>query len=179
MPNTLLEAIKAAYPNVVHPEIFIPSLSTYLNKYQIDTPSRQAMFIAQLLHESAGFKYTKEIWGPSTWQVKYEGNIKLGNINPGDGKKFMGRGLIQLTGRNNYKKFSDWIHDASIMEHPERVEQADYAVLSAIWFWDSNSLNKFADINDIQGCTKAVNGSKMLGLEERTKYYNIILQQLT
>lgn len=154
-------------------------LSELMPKYDINTPKRQAMFIAQCLHESGGFKYMKELWGPTSWQEKYEGHKGLGNTQPGDGKKFCGRGLIQLTGRFNYQAFSDWAKDPSIMSNPEIVETPKYAVLSAIWFWTKNNLNKFADSDDIKGCTRAVNGKAMLGLDERAHYYHSLLNNIS
>lgn len=176
--SKLKDAILAASPSTKNIDLFCSILEQHMAKYNIDTPSRQAMFIAQLLHESASFRYTKEIWGPSVWQRKYEGHIGLGNILAGDGKRFLGRGLIQLTGRKNYKAFSEWIKDPDIMVHPEVVELPDYAVLSAIWYWTTNNLNRFADKNDIEGCTKAVNGAKMLGLAERKHFYELLLERL-
>jgi len=164
------EILKKIYPQITKPERFVEDLNTCFAKYEINTVNRQAMFLAQCLHESGGFRFTKEIWGPTIWQVKYENHKGLGNAQPGDGKKFMGRGLIQVTGRHNYTKFSTWIGDATILEQPELLE-TKYAIYSAIWFWTTNKLNKFADADDIQGCTRAVNGKAMLGLAERTRFY--------
>lgn len=164
--------IITAFPKVKKLDIILPELNELCKKYNINTKNRIAMFIAQCLHESAGFLFLKEIWGNTKWQVAYEGNLKLGNIKKGDGRLFMGRGLIQLTGRNNYTLFSKWANDVEIINNPSIVETPKYAVLSAIWFWDSNNLNKFADADDIIGCTKAVNGKAMLGLTERTLFYN-------
>jgi putative chitinase len=165
-----VELLKKIYPQITSPERFVVDLNTCFVKYDISTPSRQAMFLAQCLHESGGFRYTKEIWGPTIWQTKYEAHKGLGNTQPGDGKKFMGRGLIQVTGRYNYTKLSAWIGDPEIITKPELLE-TKYAVLSAVWFWTTNKLNKFADANNIEACTKAVNGPGMLGLAERTRYY--------
>ena len=164
--------IQKVYSTAKKLDLIVPQLNELCKKYNIDTTNRLSMFIAQCLHESAGFLYLKEIWGNTKWQIAYENNIKLGNINPGDGKLFMGRGLIQLTGRSNYTKFSKWAGNPEIINTPSLVETPEFAVLSAIWFWDSNNLNKFADNDDIEGCTKAVNGKAMLGLNERSDYYS-------
>lgn len=163
--------LKFICPSIKEPEYWASLMEGVLESYEINTVNRKAMFLAQCLHESGGFKFLKEIWGPTAWQIKYEGHKGLGNTQPGDGKKFMGRGLIQLTGRANYQAFSDWIKMPDVMNHPEQVEEKSMALLSAIWFWSKNNLNKFADSDNIEGCTKAVNGSKMLGLEERKQYY--------
>ncbi len=158
-------------PTVKNPDKWSVLLTMAFEDYEIDTKNRQAMFLAQTLHESGGFKFLREIWGPTPWQVKYEGHAGLGNTQVGDGKKFMGRGLIQLTGRYNYQRFSEWIGNPEILDHPELVEEPAMAIISAIWFWIKKDLNKYADSDNIEGCTKVVNGSKMLGLEERRKYY--------
>lgn len=174
LKNAILQTLSSAK----HLDELVPALEKHMADHDMTTPARQAMFIAQCLHESAGFRYMREIWGPTKWQDKYEGHVGLGNTQTGDGKKFMGRGLIQLTGRKNYQAFADWCGRPEIMDTPELVEQPDLAVLSAIWYWSKNDLNRFADANDIQGCTRAVNGKAMLGLEERTKYYNTLLNAL-
>jgi len=167
-----VDQLKQICPTVKSSELWVPVFNELLPQYELNTINRQAMFLAQTLHETAGFKFLREIWGNTKWQVKYEGHKGLGNIHPGDGKKFLGRGLIQLTGRFNYQAFSDWLKDPEIMTHPEIVETPSFAVLSAIWFWQKNKLNKFADSDNIEGCTRVVNGTKMLGLEERKKYYD-------
>ena len=164
--------LKKICPTVRTPDIYVPALNKAFQDHDMTTVDRQAMFLAQCLHESMGFKFTREIWGPTTWQLKYEGHVGLGNIHEGDGKLFMGRGLIQLTGRANYQAFANWIGDQSIMSNPQIVEGTNYAVLSAIFFWTKNKLNVFADANDIVGCTRRVNGINMLGLEERTDLYH-------
>lgn len=166
-----LQAIKNVYPKAMRLEIIVPLIDKYLAQYKMDTVNRKSMFLAQCLLESGGFRYLKEIWGDTVWQKRYEGHKGLGNTQPGDGKRFMGRGLIQLTGRKNYQAFANWLNDSSVMQDPEVVARPDYAVLSAIWFWTSNNLNKFADADDIKGCTRVINGKAMLHLDLRTKYY--------
>lgn len=171
------EILVAACPNVKNAQQFCDIININgIELAELNTPERLAMFTAQTLHESGGWKYVREIWGPTDWQKKYEGHKGLGNTEPGDGVKFKGRGLIQLTGRSNYQKFSNWIKDPSIMDHPELVEAPKYAVESACWFWASNNLNDL--VPDIKKVTKRINGAKMLGLEERTKYYNKLLELL-
>jgi putative chitinase len=126
---------------------FAPAVNQTLDKYQINTPLRIAHFLAQIMHESGGFQYVKEIWGPNDWQVDYEGREDLGNTQPGDGKRFMGRGLIQLTGRANYKEFSKAM-GVDFIAKPELVEQPPYAVLVAGWYWNSRDINQSADTDD-------------------------------
>ncbi len=147
---------------------FTPAVNQAFEKYQITTPLRIAHFLAQVMHESGGFQYVRELWGPSRDQLGYEGCSDLGNTQPGDGERFMGRGLIQLTGRTNYTDFSSAI-GVDCVTHPELVEQAPYAVMAAGWFWDKNKLNPDADRDDIVTVTKVVNGGDY-GLEERRAY---------
>lgn len=165
------EQIKQICPTVKNSELFAPIFNEYLDKYDINTVNRKAMFLAQCLHECGGFRFLRELWGPTDWQLRYEGHKGLGNDQPGDGKKYLGRGCIQLTGKYNYKRFSEWLGDPDVLIHPEIVESPTFAVLSAIWFWATNSLNKYADKDDIEGCTKRINGPGMLGLNERKVYY--------
>lgn len=165
------EELKYICPTVSKPEDWAYLMSYVLESYGIDTPNRKAMFLAQCLHETGGFKFLKEIWGPTKWQLKYEGHKGLGNTQPGDGKKFLGRGLIQLTGRRNYTDFATWVKDMSILDNPDKVTDPGTALLTGIFYWEKNNLNRFADKDDIKGCTKAINGPGMLGLEERTHYY--------
>lgn len=95
------------------------------------------------------------------------GRKNLGNTQPGDGWKFRGRGLKQLTGRDNYRRFSRaWLGDESLLENPDRVGNPDGAVASAIWFWKANGLNEVADRGSIDAVTKVVNGGTV-GLADR------------
>lgn len=95
------------------------------------------------------------------------GRKNLGNTQPGDGWKFRGRGLKQLTGRDNYRRFSRaWLGDESLLENPDRVGNPDGAVASAIWFWKANGLNEIADKGSVDAVTKVVNGGTV-GLTDR------------
>lgn len=95
------------------------------------------------------------------------GAKNLGNTKPGDGWKFRGRGLKQLTGRDNYRRFSRaWLGDESLLDNPDRVAQPDGAVASAIWFWNANSLNAVADRGSVDDVTKIVNGGS-IGISDR------------
>ena len=128
---------------------YLPFLNKYWDVFKVNTPDRQAAFLAQVGHESGQLKYAEEVASGKA----YEGRKDLGNVNPGDGMKFKGRGLIQVTGRANYKLFDEWLHknnyltiNQSIIDNPEIVSlNPEIAVLSAFWYWDLHKLNQLAD----------------------------------
>jgi len=147
---------------------FADGVNETFNRFNINTPLRIAHFLAQVMHESGGFRYMREIWGPTDWQIGYEGREDLGNIYPGDGKRYMGRGLIQLTGRANYEEFSRSI-GVDFVARPELVEQSPYAVMAAGWYWDSRDINRAADEDDLVRVTRLINGGT-LGIDDRAAY---------
>jgi putative chitinase len=109
--------------------LFLPELNKGMEKYEINTNLRMQHFLAQVAHESGCFTYVKEIASGKA----YEGRKDLGNLHPGDGIKFKGRGLIQVTGHNNYLVLSHFLfNDSRLLTHPEILEEPEYAVLSAI-----------------------------------------------
>ena len=138
-------------------EVFAPILSDVMLFRQINTPARAAAFLAQVGHESGQLRYLREIWGPTPAQTRYEGRADLGNTQPGDGKRFMGRGLIQITGRANYAACGTAL-GVDLVGQPELLERPEYAAGSAAWFWLKNNLNRFADRGDFVGLTRAING---------------------
>jgi putative chitinase len=101
----------------------------------------------------------------------------LGNVQPGDGWKFRGRGLKQLTGRNNYARFAK-DYDMTADEAAEWIETKDGALASALWFWNTNNLNPVADGGDVRALTKRINGGD-IGLDDRQHRYNVAMQALT
>ncbi|WP_448561133.1 glycoside hydrolase family 19 protein [Trichothermofontia sp.] len=151
-------------------EALTPGVNQTFEQYQINTRLRMAHFLAQVMHESGGFRWLREIWGPTDAQRRYEGRRDLGNTQPGDGKRFMGRGLIQLTGRANYAAFSKDL-GIDFVANPTLVEQPPYAVIVAGWYWDRRKLNTWADRDDLEGVTYRVNGGYN-GLEDRRRYLN-------
>jgi len=139
---------------------------TLLNGYHINTPLRLAHFMAQIEHESGGFKWLTELGGKSYFE-KYEGRKDLGNTQAGDGYKFRGRGYIQVTGRANYTVLSK---DTRIdfVNNPDLLSQEANAMVSACWYWSKRNLNKYADLDGVKKVTKLINGGYN-GLEDRTK----------
>lgn len=151
------------------------ALNQFGRTYGLHKPHRLAHFLAQLLHESGSFKYDKEIWGPTEAQKRYEGRSDLGNTKPGDGKRFMGRSAMQLTGRYNYRQFTKWCRDQGIPspdfeQFPEKINTDPFEGLVPIWYWVSRDINKYADLGDIESVTRKVNGGKN-GLNDRIDYY--------
>lgn len=133
----------------------------------IATPYQQAHFLAQLAHESGEFRYAEELASGEA----YEGRADLGNTKPGDGRRFKGRGLIQLTGRANYTSFKTDT-GVDVVSDPERVAtDADLSVRVACWFWQKKKLNDLAVGDDVAPVTKIVNGGYR-GLEERQRYFD-------
>lgn len=145
---------------------YLPHLNDTMATFNIDTPLRQAHFLAQLAHESGSLRYVREIASGEA----YEGRKDLGNVIPGDGVRFKGRGLIQLTGRANYKAFDEYTNgDYDLQVHPDRVELPELAALVAGWFWDRSKLNVLADQDDIRAITRKINGG-LNGLSDREEH---------
>lgn len=135
---------------------FYPALLAALQTGAMDTPRRQAHFLAQVAHESGELRYTEEI----ATGAAYEGRKDLGNTRPGDGPRYKGRGLIQLTGRANYAAYGK-ARGADFLKTPERISaEPALAADVAVWFWQRHSLNAAADRNDIVAITRAINGGQ-------------------
>ena len=155
-----------------------PHLDAACALFSIDSPNRLAAFLAQIGHESGHLVYVREIWGPTAAQARYEGRLDLGNIQVGDGKRFMGRGLIQTTGRANYRATRDGLMEflqevPDFEAFPEELEKPDMAALSAAWYWNSRNLNALADVGDDDSfvqITRRINGGTN-GLAERQALY--------
>lgn len=152
-------------------------MTTGMSAGKIITRLCVAAFLAQVGHESGSLVYTKELGGPSYF-AKYEGRKDLGNTQPGDGAKFCGRGLIQITGRANYRICSlAMFGDERLLATPELLEKPDYAVRSAVWFWTTTGLNVMAEAGRITDITKRINGGTN-GLEDRKARYALALSVL-
>lgn len=146
-------------------QTFAPLLDAAMAEFQIDTPKRQAAFLAQVGHESGGLHWLVEIWGPTDAQRRYEGRHDLGNRETGDGYRFKGRGLIQLTGRRNYLLAGAAL-DSDFIAFPERLSEPVMAARSAAWFWQEHGLNELADKDAFETVTKRINGG-LNGYPER------------
>ena len=175
-----LTKIAGGKPKADNVNSVVIALDGYAVKTGLDKPHRLAHFLAQLAHESGGFVYDREIWGPTAAQRKYEGRKDLGNTVRGDGRKFAGRGPIQITGRANVTRFHNWcinqgLNPPDFVAKPDLINTDPWEGLSAVWYWDAGnptgkSLNIFADHNDIEMITRRINGG-LNGYDDRLHRY--------
>lgn len=194
-----LAKILVGNPYVEH---WYEALNTILPDYEIYTLQRASAFVAQCAHESGNFRLLKEnlnyqassltrVWPrlfPADVAAKYAHkpekianraySNRMGNgpEESGDGWKYCGRGLIQLTGKANYQAFAESL-EMKVEDVPEYLGTFEGATQSASWFWETNNLNHWADTNDMKNLTRAINGG-YLGLEERISHYNHAMQVL-
>lgn len=161
-------------------QLYLPHLNQALQAYGVDTMQRTAAFIAQLAHESGEFRWMEEIWGPTDPQRRYEppGTLaaRLGNTQPGDGKRFKGRGPIQITGRFNYAKYGALL-GVDLVVQPELAATPEFAFATAGLYWQSNGLNELADAGEFIKITRRINGGTN-GLPDRQKYHVLALAVL-
>lgn len=177
-----LNQLKQIFPKTsdVIIERYRPHLNNWMNFYKIDTFARITCFLAQIGHESGGLIYAEEIASGRL----YEGRTDLGNTQVGDGVKFKGRGLIQITGRSNYAQLDKEFGNIGLIEDPSILKQPSYAVRSACWYWISRGLNDIADKPDnwtknylnktrtkFEWITIKINGG-LNGLADRVAYWN-------
>ena len=156
--------------------VFVPALNTAMSRYGIVGTARVAAFIAQVGHESGQLRYAREIWGPTAQQLTYEGRADLGNTVKGDGSKYRGRGLIQVTGRANYAACGEDL-GLDLINKPELLELPQYAAMSAAWFWSTRGLNTLADQKDFANITRRINGG-LTGQADRQALYDTALKVL-
>jgi putative chitinase len=155
---------------------FVPVLNTAMVRFQIVGAKRVAAFIAQVGHESGQLRWVREIWGPTAQQAGYEGRADLGNTVKGDGSKYRGRGLIQITGRDNYAACGEAL-GLDLLSKPELLELPQYAAMSAAWFWSTKGLNTLADKGDFVKITRRINGG-LNGQADRQALYGKALKVL-
>ena len=194
--NFTQEQLKEMIPRNPYVPQWYEAISSILPEYEINTPQRVAAFLAQCAHESGGFVFLKEnlnYKAPSLRKVfpkyfqddatasayankperianrVYANRMGNGDESSGDGWRYCGRGLIQLTGKDNYTFFAASL-DIPVEEASEYLQTFEGAVQSACFFWEQNNLNKWADAGDILTLTKRINGGT-IGLEDRIKHY--------
>lgn len=165
---------------------WIPLINQACTFAEINTKMRISAFVAQIGHESGCLRYTREIWGPTDQQLRYDGTSlakRLGNIEPGDGQRYLGRGLIQTTGRTNYaltrdklrRSLDDTVPD--FVAFPELLQQPVWAAMSAGLFWKEKNLNKFADSGNFSELTRRINGGYN-GMAHRQALYTAALASI-
>ena len=154
-------------------DVFLPWLHASMEEFEINTPLRQAAFLAQLAHESGEFRYMEELWGPTAAQKRYEPPSslarRLGNTEPGDGFRYKGRGPIQVTGRDNYRRYGGLL-GLDLEAEPEQAATPEVGFRIAGLYWQKNGLNELADKEWFKTITKRINGGTN-GLEDRRRYY--------
>ena len=187
--NLTLQQLITIMPNARSKAgIFLPALNAAMAEFGINPPARQASFLAQLAHESGQLVYVRELWGPTPSQLRYERDataawpprartdrnqlpFDLGNSQAGDGSRYRGRGLIQITGRTNYIACGKAL-GLDLLNQPALLEQTVNACRSAGWFWQSRGLNALADAGDQVAVTRRINGGTN-GLAERLAYFKL------
>jgi len=193
------------FPRCEDPNGWVDAMNEVFPKYDINTPQRIAAFIAQCGHESGGWRTFSEnlnysakaldaVFGKyfvragrdandyarqpeKIANIVYAGRMDNGDTDSGDGWRYRGRGPIQLTGKANYAKFSEDM-DVDAVDNPDQVsEDKEVALMSAIWYWNSNNLNRYADSGDIKTLTKRINGG-YIGLEDRIHHWEEAMKAL-
>lgn len=173
-PDSLAEAMGNSLTRDRYRELF-PTFRDALIQADCTTVERAAMFCAQIGHESMGLYYMEEIHDGSN----YEGRRDLGNVHPGDGRRFKGRGPIQVTGRYNYTRLSQWAHSKGyvptptyFVDNPHELAQPKYGFLGAVWYWtvERPQINSLCDKRDLDAVTIAINGGKHGIDHRRTRY---------
>jgi putative chitinase len=183
-------------------DLYLDVLNAAMSEFNIDNAKRVSMFLAQCCHESSYFRLVKENLNYSADGLRrvfpkyfrdvdaddynrqpekianrvYANRMGNGDEDSGDGWSFHGRGLIQLTGKDNYKSCGDDL-GRDLISDPSYLETPEGAARSAAWFWDMRNLNEQADADDIVLCTKKINGG-LIGLDERTKLWKAALEEL-
>ncbi|WP_257447924.1 LysM peptidoglycan-binding domain-containing protein [Archangium lipolyticum] len=169
-----VQQLRAIMPNLSEARAneLLPHLNSAMAEAGINTPRRQAAFLAQLAHESGQFRYMEEIASGAA----YEGRSDLGNTQPGDGVRFKGRGPIQLTGRANYRAAGRAL-GIDLENNPTRAADPDVGFRTAAWYWNNRNLNSYADAGNFDAITYRVNGGYN-GKASRDAYYARALQVL-
>jgi putative chitinase len=170
---TVDQLATAASTSYALAESALPSVIAGARYASINSVDRWKMWIAQTAHETGGYRYYREVWGPTAQQQKYEPGTtlaeRLGNTDAGDGYRFRGRGLIQLTGRANYQRAGDDL-GIDLITDPDLAAVAPGAGLVAAWYWNANGLNAYADRRDVEGATRKINGG-LTGIDNRLALY--------
>lgn len=169
-----LEELKRIMPHAgKRAEVFEPHLNAAMQEFEVDNGLRIAAFLAQVAHESGELRYVRELASGAAYDTGAKARA-LGNTpeDDDDGERYKGRGLIQITGRDNYRACSEALFGSGdfLLHHPEHLERPGPACLSAAWFWKTRGLNELADKGDFKLITKRINGGYN-GWKDRLAYY--------
>jgi predicted chitinase len=161
------DELKQIMPNCAAPKrtAYLPFIQQAMQEFEITSYLRDAAFLAQLAHESAELRFMEEIASGAA----YEGRKDLGNTQPGDGKRYKGRGPIQLTGRANYQKFGELL-GLDLVNNPTIAATPEVGFRVAGLFWKSHGLNELADQEQFEKITRRINGG-LNGQADRVMYY--------
>ena len=162
----------ANYATLVNINTYTPLLNRYMHNYNICGKLRESAFIATIIHESGSLRYTEEIASGKA----YEWRKDPGNVQAGDGERYKGRGLLQLTGRTNYTLASNAL-GVDFVNHPELLEEPEFATMVSCWWWKMKGLNEVADTGDFRKVTRIVNGG-FTGMADRQKFYDRAMEIL-
>jgi putative chitinase len=172
--NITLAQLQAIMPYAhARAALFLDPLNAAMDEFEINTPARIECFLAQVGHESGQFRYVEELASGEA----YEGRKDLGNSEPGDGAKYKGRGLIQVTGRANYVAAMMAL-DLDCVVSPEVLCEPVAACRSAAWFWQSHGLNEIADAGDFEKLTRRINGG-LNGEADRLALWEVAKKEIT
>lgn len=190
MNPELIAACTGARPD--RAEKCAESLTAAMRLFDINTTDRMAMFLANIGHETGGLRYLTEIWGPTPAQSRYEGRADLGNTQPGDGARFKGHGMLQVTGRYNHAAARDRLRarfpDMQVPDFevsPERLAEPEWAALSAGDYIARTNCNRFADSGDYDGYCDTINRGRKTaadgdsnGFADRLRLYTAAIRVL-
>ena len=169
MPNAVKNVARNPHFSGYTFEQILLYINRYAQEFDINTSLRWAHYLAQIAHESAELRYSEEIASGKAYDTGKLA-IKLGNTPEadGDGQKYKGRGLIQVTGRNNYEMYKQYC-GYDVVKQPELLAKPVGAIRSSMWFWKAKGLNELADRDEFTAITKRINGGTN-GIEDRRKY---------
>lgn len=170
----LLSQIMGATPGVDYAQ-YVDGWVQCLEELNCTTPQRISMLAAQVGHESMGLKYPQELWGPTAQQLTYQG--RMGNNNPGDGERYMGRSFLMVTGKNNYASLSEWAFTNGLVptktyfvDNPGELATPAYAFVGVIWYWQKNNINQYSDAENVTAATKVINGGYTNLADRQARY---------
>ena len=177
-----VESLRAIGASPARAQRWLEPLRATCQSYDISNARRICAFLAQIGHESQGLFYTTEVWGPTAVQRRYEGRADLGNVQRGDGSRYRGHGLIQITGRSNHAQVRDRLrkrlgaHVPDFENSPEQLAFEPWAALCAGDYWDSRNLNALADLDKFEAITRKIN-SGLNGYEDRQARWHAVRKE--